>query len=112
MSDYQRFSRVEQSLHQIDDIEYDLDLGVELGCGPSDGAPYKFILYTDHVKWSHMMVEKDLHPELLRWYLIVNNFDFEVCDEGKSGDVGDPIDKRVVHHLSNHEPSYRRRLTS
>ena len=90
---------------QIDDIEHDFDLGVELGSDSSDGAHYKFILYTDHVKWSYLMAKKDLHPELLRWHLLVNNFDFKVYNKGKLGDVGDPIDKPVVYHFSDPEPS-------
>jgi len=45
------------------------------------------------------MPKKDLHPELL------HDFDFEVHDKGKLGGVGKPIDKHVVHHLSDPEPS-------
>jgi len=55
----------------IGDIECDFDLGVELSSGPSDRAHYKFIIYTNHVKWSHLKVKKDIHSELLRWYLVV-----------------------------------------
>ena len=47
---------------QIDDVEYDFDLGFEIRSGPSIGAHYKFILYTDHIKWSHLIAKKDLHP--------------------------------------------------
>ena len=105
MSDYYRFAQVVQSMPQIDDIEYDFNLGVELRSGSSDGANYKFILYTDHIKWSHLMVKNDLHPELLRWYLLVHNFDFEVRNKSKLGDGGEPIDKPVVHHLFDPKPS-------
>jgi len=55
----------------VDDIECDFNLGVEFGSDFSDGAHYTFIPYMDHVQWSHLMVKKDLHPELLRWYLLV-----------------------------------------
>ena len=50
------------------------------------------------------MEKEDLHPQLLRWCLLGNNFDFEVHDKAKFGDVGDPIDKSTVHHLSDPEP--------
>ena len=51
------------------------------------------------------MTKKDLHPELLRRYILVKNFDFEVRDKGRLGDVEDFIDKPVVHHLSDPELS-------
>jgi len=82
MSDYCKFAQIVQSMPQIGDIEHDFDLGVELRSGSSDGAQYKFILYMDRVKWSRLMAKNDLHPELLRWYLLVNDFDFDVCDKG------------------------------
>jgi len=67
MSDYCKLAKIMQSMPQIDDNKHDFDLGVELRSGPSSGAQYEFILYTDRVKWSHLMAKKDLHPELLRW---------------------------------------------
>jgi len=51
------------------------------------------------------MVKKDLRPKLLRWYLLVQEFNFEDRDKGKLGDVGKPTDKLVVHHLFDPEPS-------
>ena len=72
-----------QSMPPIYDIECDFDLGVKLSSGPSDGVHYKFILFVDHVKWSHLMAKKDLYPELFRWCLLVQKFDFEVRDKGK-----------------------------
>jgi len=55
----------------IDDIERDFDLRVKPGNGSSDGAHYKFIMYLDQANLSPLMIKKDLHPELLRWYLLV-----------------------------------------
>ena len=46
------------------------------------------------------MLKKDLYLELLRWYLVMQEFEFEVRDKGKSGDMGEPIDKPAVHQLS------------
>ena len=96
----------------IDDINWDFHIGVELSSGPFDGAYYKFILYTNHVKWSYLMAKKDLHPKFLRWYLLVQEFDFEIHDKGKLRDVGEPIDKPTVHHLSDPKPSSNRWLSS
>ena len=71
MSNYFKFAQVVQSMPPVDDLHCDFDIGVKLGSGPSDGAHYKFILCTDHANWSYLIVKKGLHPELLRWYLLV-----------------------------------------
>ena len=105
MSNYCRFAQVAQSVPRVDDIEYEFDLGVELRSDMSNGAHYKFIMYKDQVKWSYLMAKKDLHSKLLKTYLLVNNFDFEVRDKGKLGDVRDSIDKLVVHYLYDPKPS-------
>jgi len=39
---------VVQSTPSVDDIKCDFDLGVEFGCGPSNGVHCKFVLCTDH----------------------------------------------------------------
>jgi len=49
--------------------------------------------------------EEEAPSELLRWYILVQEFDFEVYDTRKSGYVGEPINKPVVYHISNPEPS-------
>ena len=105
VSDYCRLVQVVQSMPPIDDIRCDFDLGIKLSSGPYNGSHYKLILYTDHIKWCHLVLKKDLHLELLRWYLLVQEFDFEVCDKGKLGEVGEPIDKLAVHYLCEPTPS-------
>ena len=84
MSDYYRFTQVVLFMPSAQDIECDFDLRVKLGSSSSDRAHCKFILDTDNANLSHLMVKKDLHPKLLRWYLLVQNFDFKVRDKGKS----------------------------
>jgi len=44
-SDYCMFARVLMCLPPMAGIEYDFDLRVEFGSGPSDGTYYKIILY-------------------------------------------------------------------
>jgi len=53
------------ALPPVDGIEYDFDLGVDFGSGPSNGVHYKFILYMDHAIWCYLMIKKDLHPEMV-----------------------------------------------
>ena len=105
MSNYCRFAQVGAVSVSVNDIKCDFDLGVEFDSGPYDGAHYKFVLSTDHASWRHLILKMDLYPELLRWYLLVQQFDFEARDKGKSRDVGESIDKPIVYTLSNPKPS-------
>jgi len=69
------------SLPPLDGIEYDFDLGVEFGSNPFDGAHYKIILYIDNVIYPYLMMKKDLYPNILRWYLLLQQFNFLVHDK-------------------------------
>jgi len=87
-SDYCRFARVLMSLPPMDGITYDFDLGVEFGGGPSDRVHYQIILYADCAIWCYLMMKKDLHHDFLRWYLLLQEFNFVVHDNSDSGNVG------------------------
>ena len=82
MSDYCKFEQVLQLMPYVDNIKCDCNLGIELGSAPSDKAHYKFVLCMDRTSWRPLIVKKDLHPELLRWHLLVEEFNFEVHHEG------------------------------
>nr|GEX14891.1 reverse transcriptase domain-containing protein [Tanacetum cinerariifolium] len=70
----------------------DWDLPFELMCDASDSA----IVYTDHSALKYMFNKKDAKPTLLRWVLILQEFDITVRD--KKG-----AENLAVDHLSRLE---------
>ena len=71
-------------------VECDFDLGVEFSGGPSDGVHYKIILYMDCATWHYLMLKKGLHPLYLRWFLRLQDFNFEVHDKVRTRAVTSP----------------------
>ncbi|KAL1223574.1 putative mitochondrial protein [Cardamine amara subsp. amara] len=53
----------------------------------------KVIVYTDHVALRHIYAKKETKPRLLRWILLLQEFDMEIVD--KKG-----IENGVADHLS------------
>ncbi|KAL0875989.1 hypothetical protein Bca101_025694 [Brassica carinata] len=53
----------------------------------------KVIVYTDHAALRHLLAKKDAKPRLLRWILLLQEFDLEIRD--KTG-----IENGVAYHLS------------
>ena len=79
MSDYYRFAQTVLSMPPVEGFDADFDEGVErVDDNPSDGPQERFVLYADSALWHQVVKMKDLQPELLRWYLQLNKFDFEV----------------------------------
>jgi hypothetical protein len=58
----------------------------------------KVIVYTDHTAIEYLLAKKDAKPRLIRWILLLQEFDVEVRD--KTG-----VENVVADHLSsmNHE---------
>ena len=53
----------------------------------------KVIVYTDHVALKYLLTKKDAKPRLIRWILLLLEFDLEI--KGKKG-----VENIVVDHLS------------
>jgi len=66
-------------------VAIDIDMGFKFefceGC-PSDGACPKMIANINHALWKFFMKKRDLHPLYFRWFLLLLEFEFEVCKKG------------------------------
>ena len=60
----------------------EIDLDVEFEFGPHDGDEPKMTVLLDPSLWRTLRSQKDFNPELLRWFLLLQQFEFEVRNKG------------------------------
>jgi hypothetical protein len=53
----------------------------------------KVIIYSDHATLKYLLTKKDAKPHLIRWILLLQEFDLEIKDRKR-------IENHVVDHLS------------
>ncbi|XP_022895350.1 uncharacterized protein LOC111409540 [Olea europaea var. sylvestris] len=61
----------------------------------------KVIVYTDHSALKYLMSQKDAKPRLIRWILLLQEFDLEIRDKKKSENVVADHLSRLESHESN-----------
>ena len=60
----------------------EVDFNIEFNFGPFYGDGPKMRVPLDPKLWAVLWTKKDLTPELLRWFLQLAQFNFELQDKG------------------------------
>jgi len=82
LSAFSRFTSLWMSMPPMSGGVEEIDLDVEFEFGPYDGDRPKISVLLDPSLWRTLRSKKDLNPELLRWFILLQQFEFEVQDKG------------------------------
>ena len=61
----------------------------------------KVVVYTDHSALRYLLSKKDTKPRLIRWILLLQEFDFEIKDKKWSENVVADHLSRTLHETSS-----------
>jgi hypothetical protein len=62
----------------------------------------KVIVFTDHVALKYLLTKKDAKPRLIRWMLLLQDFDIEIKDKpGVENSVADHLSRLHLEHDSS-----------
>ena len=57
----------------------------------------KVIIYSDHAALKYLLTKKEAKPRLIRWMLLLQEFDIEIRDKKRSENVVDDHLSRMLH---------------
>jgi len=84
LSNLCRFVTLMMSMPPMDDLGCDVDVEFDMVFEgrPSDGAHHRIVVFMDPTLWKYFMLKKHLKSQSLRWFLLLQQFNFEVRDKG------------------------------
>jgi len=82
VSDCCRFITLMMSMPPTSGGVPNLNVDFELEFGPFNGDGPRMIMLLDPSLWRTLMLKKDLNPEILRWVLLMHQFNFKALNKG------------------------------
>ena len=67
----------------------------------------KVLIYSDHVALKYLFSKKDANARLIRWILLLQEFDLEILDKkGSENVVADHLSKLIIEHIDDSLPIF------